>query len=256
MLLVLVVPGHDSWEHGRLAFERLQNRLQRRGAGAARAADEVPAHFVAFDVLRLAGADTSIWPYRRRRAALASLFAAQRLSAPWTLCPSTTDPDTVKEWLTWAAVGMEGVVFKQLDSAYQPPVRGWLTYKVRETTEAIVGAATGPLVSPRSVLLGGYDVQGRLQYAGRSTTLARSTGSAIAGHPAPAGPEHPWRGWSFFAGWGSRESLTQICSGGCAVVAPGWPVRSVFTGRGSRVGRRPRPRSGPLLSPCCVRAGV
>ncbi|MEV0239924.1 hypothetical protein AB0I06_08310 [Streptomyces sp. NPDC050674] len=50
------------WEHGRLAFERLQNWLQRRGAGAARAADETPAHFDAFDLLRLAGTDTTIWP--------------------------------------------------------------------------------------------------------------------------------------------------------------------------------------------------
>lgn len=31
---------------GRLAFERLQNRLARRGAGAVRAATEWPAHFV------------------------------------------------------------------------------------------------------------------------------------------------------------------------------------------------------------------
>ncbi|WP_246111632.1 hypothetical protein [Streptomyces hawaiiensis] len=31
---------------GRLAFERLQNRLARRGAGAAREAQEWPAHFV------------------------------------------------------------------------------------------------------------------------------------------------------------------------------------------------------------------
>ena len=55
---------------GRLAFERLQNRLQRRGAGADRAAGEWPAHFVAFDLLRLSGTDTTAWPYRRRRAAL------------------------------------------------------------------------------------------------------------------------------------------------------------------------------------------
>jgi hypothetical protein len=41
------------WDAGRLAFERLQNRLQHRGAGAARAAVEWPAHFVAFDLLRL-----------------------------------------------------------------------------------------------------------------------------------------------------------------------------------------------------------
>ncbi|WP_323187083.1 hypothetical protein [Streptomyces sp. NBC_00365] len=47
------------WGDDRLAFERLQNRLQRRGTAAARAADECPAHFVAFDLLRLSGTDTS-----------------------------------------------------------------------------------------------------------------------------------------------------------------------------------------------------
>ncbi|WP_328475881.1 hypothetical protein OHS71_01255 [Streptomyces sp. NBC_00377] len=55
---------------GRLAFERLPNRLARRGAGAARAAQEWPANFVAFDLLRLSGTDTTSWPYWRRRAAL------------------------------------------------------------------------------------------------------------------------------------------------------------------------------------------
>ncbi|WP_329600096.1 hypothetical protein OIE43_43825 [Streptomyces pseudovenezuelae] len=49
------------WENGRLAFERLQERLHRRGAGAARAADLWPAHF-AFDLLRLAGTDTTARP--------------------------------------------------------------------------------------------------------------------------------------------------------------------------------------------------
>ncbi|MFD8837959.1 ATP-dependent DNA ligase [Streptomyces griseofuscus] len=44
---------------GRLAFERLQNRLARRGAGAARAAQEWPTHFVAFDLLRLSGTETN-----------------------------------------------------------------------------------------------------------------------------------------------------------------------------------------------------
>ncbi|MEU6687753.1 ATP-dependent DNA ligase [Streptomyces sp. NPDC046832] len=196
------------WEQDRLAFERLQNRLQRRGTGAARAADQAPAHFVAFDLLRLSGTDTTAWPYQRRRAALESVFADRRLSAPWALCPSTTDADTVREWLTWAAVGMEGVVFKRLGSPYQPAVRGWLKYKVRETTEAIVGAVTGSLASPRSLLLGRYDDQQHLQYIGRTTTLARATGTAIAGHLTLAGPGHPWTNWTFSTGWGSRETLT------------------------------------------------
>lgn len=41
--------------------------------------------------LRLSGTDTTLWPYRRCRAALESLFAARQLSAPWALCPSTPD---------------------------------------------------------------------------------------------------------------------------------------------------------------------
>ncbi|MFI6093532.1 hypothetical protein [Streptomyces sp. NPDC051218] len=99
------------WDAGRLAFERLQNRLHRRGAGAAQAAVQWPAHFVAFDVTRLSGTDTTAWPYSRRRAALEQLFAERQLAAPWALCLSTTDPATVREWLTWAEVGMEGLVW-------------------------------------------------------------------------------------------------------------------------------------------------
>ncbi|MCX3291816.1 hypothetical protein OR263_34780 [Streptomyces sp. NEAU-H22] len=70
---------------------------------------------------------------------------------------------------------------------------------MRETTEAIVGAVTGSLASPRSLLLGRYDDQQRLQYIGRTTTLARATGTAIAGRLSPGGPGHPWPGWTFRA---------------------------------------------------------
>lgn len=196
------------WEAGRLAFERLQNRLHRRGSAAARASAEWPAHFVAFDVLRLSGADTTAWPYRRRRAALESLFATQRLSAPWALCPSTTDPDTVREWLTWGAVGMEGVLLKRLDDPYRPSARGWQKYKVRETTEAIVGAVTGPLSAPGSLLLGSHDADGRLQYTGRTTSLTKSASGAVADLLAPAAHGHPWTGWSFSAGWGTKKILS------------------------------------------------
>ncbi|MCX5336568.1 hypothetical protein [Streptomyces sp. NBC_00140] len=38
------------WEAGRLTFERLQQRMHHRGAAAARAAVEFPAHLVAFDL--------------------------------------------------------------------------------------------------------------------------------------------------------------------------------------------------------------
>lgn len=196
------------WEEGRLAFERLQHRMQRRGAGAARAAGEWPAHFVAFDLLRLNGNDVISWPYRRRRTALESVFSARQLTAPWTLCPSTTDQNVVNEWLTWGAVGMEGVVYKRLTEPYRPGVRGWLKYKPRETTEAIVGGITGTLPAPRTLLLGRYDTDGQLQYIGRTTTLTAAASHAIAPLLRKAAPRtHPWEGWSFSVGWGSRESL-------------------------------------------------
>lgn len=197
------------WEGCRLAFELLQGRLRRRGAAAARLAAVQPAHFVAFDLLRLAGQDVTAWPYWRRRAALEKLFAEQRLEAPWTLCPSTTDPDTATEWLTWTAVGVEGLCFKPLQGAYRPSVRGWRKYKVRETSEAIVGGVTGPLAAPRSLLLGRFDVEGRLlRYTGRTTTLSGTAGNALASLLTPARSAHPWTGWTFSAGWGTRESLS------------------------------------------------
>ncbi|MGI5414003.1 ATP-dependent DNA ligase [Streptomyces chartreusis] len=196
------------WESGRLAFERLQGRLQRRGAGADHLASMWPAHFVAFDVLRLEGADTTRWPYRRRRAALEDLFIEHELTAPWALCPSTTDAATVREWLSsWTAVGLEGVVFKRLDGPYEPSVRGWRKHKVRETEEAIVGAFTGSRAVPRTLLLGRYDTEGRLRYVGSSTTLPQAAGRALAPLLTAAGDEHPWTGWTFSGGWGSRETL-------------------------------------------------
>jgi ATP-dependent DNA ligase len=235
---------------GRLAFERLQNRLARRGAGAARAAEEWPAHFVAFDLLRLSGTDTPSWPYRRRRAALESVFAARRLLAPWALCPSTTEADVVHEWLTWASVGMEGVLFKRLDGVYEPAVRGWRKYKVRETTEAIVGAVTGSLAAPSSLLLGRYDDAGRLQYIGRTTALARAVSATVAGLLAPARPGHRWAGWSFSAGWGSRETLNVTLVEPELVVEVGVDIARDASGRWRHPARWHRAR--PDLSPADV----
>ncbi|MEU7306074.1 hypothetical protein [Streptomyces sp. NPDC007206] len=78
---------------------------------------------------------------------------------------------------------------------------------MHETTEAIVGAVTGALAVPGTLLLGRFDDCGRLQYVGRTTTLARTASGTVAGLLAPARRGHPWTGWSFSAGWGSRETL-------------------------------------------------
>ncbi|MEV7815524.1 hypothetical protein AB0P05_33150 [Streptomyces flaveolus] len=106
----------------------------------------------AFDLVHQGDTDLTGWPYERRRAALEALFADHRLEA-LTLCPSTTDPDVARRWLEWTAAGLEGLCFKLLDEPSRP-TRSWLKYKVPVTTEAVVGAATGSLAAPRTVLLG------------------------------------------------------------------------------------------------------
>ncbi|MEV5646215.1 ATP-dependent DNA ligase [Streptomyces flaveolus] len=196
------------WEGERLAFERLQQRLaRRRGAGALAAAQTWPAHYVAFDLPRLHGADLTAWPYTRRRTALEELFTEAGLSAPLTLCPSPTDADTAREWLTWTAAGLEGLCFKRLTEPYRPGARTWGKYKVRATADTIVGAVTGPLIAPRMLLLGRYDHAGALRYTDWTTPLSRAASASLATLLEPAGAGHPWAGRTFTAGWGSRDVL-------------------------------------------------
>ncbi|PAN00486.1 hypothetical protein CJI59_16835 [Streptomyces sp. Alain-F2R5] len=54
---------------------------------------------------------------------------------------------------------------------YRAGARAWGKYKVRVTTEAIVGAVTGTPAAPRALLLGRYDDTGRLRYTGRAVPL-------------------------------------------------------------------------------------
>lgn len=196
------------WAEERLAFERLQGRLNRTASGAARLAAQWPAHFVAFDLLRF-GAEGSLVgrPYVARRAALESLFAEHELGPPWVLCPSTTDPGVAEGWLSWSAVGMEGLVFKRLDQRYAPGRRGWRKYRARASTEAVVGAVSGSIALPRTVLLGRFDAGGALQYVGRTSVLPSEAARALAAQlTAPSGG-HPWTGWTFSAGWGTKQVL-------------------------------------------------
>ncbi|MGA5895114.1 hypothetical protein [Streptomyces venetus] len=60
------------------------------------------------------------------------------------------------------------------------------------------------------MLLGRYDAAGRLQYTGRSTTLSQAAGRAVAGELAPPRGAHPWKGWTFSAGWGTQRTLEVV----------------------------------------------
>ncbi|MCX4586351.1 hypothetical protein [Streptomyces sp. NBC_01481] len=163
----------------------------------------------AFDLLQHASTELLTWSYAERRAALESVFQGHGLQAPWALTPSTSDRALAEEWLTeWTAVGVEGLVIKGLDQTYQPGRRGWLKYRTRNTAEAVIGAVTGSVIRPETVLLGRYTTDGRFLLVARSTPLAPRLRAELGGGLlTPAGADHPWHDVHFTSHWGSREPL-------------------------------------------------
>jgi hypothetical protein len=122
--------------------------------------------------------------------------------------------------------------------------------KSHETTEAIVGAVTGPVAAPSGLLLGRFDDDGRLHYTGRTTPLARAESGTVAGLLAAARRGHPWTGWSFSAGWGSRETLNVTLVEPELVVEVGVDVARDASGRWRHPANLHRAR--PDLSPTDV----
>ncbi|MEU9005269.1 hypothetical protein [Streptomyces sp. NPDC048551] len=98
-------------EAGRLSFEALQRRAAAGARGAPALAARWSAYVVVFDVLQ-EGEELLARPYAEHRARLEALFADHALTAPWTLCPMTTDVTKAQEWLeSWTNVsGVEGLL--------------------------------------------------------------------------------------------------------------------------------------------------
>ncbi|MGW1769393.1 ATP-dependent DNA ligase [Streptomyces sp. NPDC002073] len=197
---------------GALSFEGLQRRAAARARGAAALVSSLPVFYVAFDVLQVDGQEVMHLPYADRRALLEALFTDHGLTAPWTLCPMTTDLAKAQEWLqSWTDVtGVEGLVCKPLTSKYLPSYRGWTKIRRRDTTEAVIGAITGTPTRPQLLVLGRYDRHGRLRAVGRPTALRPAVAAQVGEHLTAAGPGHPWEGVSFAASWRSRDVLDAL----------------------------------------------
>ncbi|THA29023.1 ATP-dependent DNA ligase [Streptomyces sp. A1547] len=196
-------------EAGRLSFEALQRRAATRARGARTPAARWPAYFVAFDLLQQDGQELLARPYVERRALLENLFSSRALTAPWTLCPQTTDLAKAREWLqSWTDVsGGEEILVKPLNSRYLPGYRGWTKIRRRDTTETIVGAIAGTLTRPQLLVLGRHDQNGRLRAVGRTVPLRPDVARQVAGHLTAAAPGRPREGVRFSATWGSRDVL-------------------------------------------------
>jgi hypothetical protein len=106
-----------------------------------------------FDVLAADGADLRFRPLVERRQLLEQLGLDWR--PPLQVSPATTDEATALEWATdYRPAGIEGVMVKAAMGRYRPGRRDWIKVKSRESSEVIIGAVTGPLTAPQTVVVG------------------------------------------------------------------------------------------------------
>jgi DNA ligase-1 len=126
------------WQDGRpLPFGALQRRIGRKTVGRKLLA-EVPAAFLAYDMLEQEGCDVRSAPLRRRRERLAALLAATATDG-LMLSPEVQAPD----WQTLCSLhgesrrrGVEGFMLKRRASVYQVGRRrgDWWKWKIDPLT--------------------------------------------------------------------------------------------------------------------------
>ena len=178
------------WNGDRLDFDLLQRRLVSARSGLASLAAAHPATFMVFDVLAVGDVDVRSRRLHERREILEDLSTSWR--PPLQLTPSTRDEQTARQWFAdYRPAGVEGLVVKAATGVYAPGRRSWVKVKSRETVDVIVGAVTGSLTRPETVVAGRVRY-GVLHIVGRTTPLNRRQAVELADALVPAGPGHPW----------------------------------------------------------------
>lgn len=173
---------------GRPDFGTLQARMHVARPSATLLRD-VPVMFLAFDVLYADDELVTALPYRERRAILESLTDVA--GPTWTIPPSFPGPGA-DILAASKAQGLEGVIAKRLDSVYYPGKRSdcWVKVKNMRTQSCVIGGWK-PGEGNRSgrigsLLLGVYDDDGALHYAGHvGTGFSQRTLADLGAQLAP-----------------------------------------------------------------------
>jgi ATP-dependent DNA ligase len=206
-------------DHG-LDFDALQMRLHPAASRVAKLALETPSAFVAFDAMAVDGEDLRQVAQHERRARLERLLA--RVEPPIHLTPMTRDPVLASEWLSrFEGAGLDGVIAKRLDAAYQPGKRAMFKIKHQRTADCVVAGfrwhKNGPGTHVGSLLLGIYDDQGKLHHVGVTSSFTWDKREALAKELEPlrenASERHPWGEWADWASMGAADASGQRLPG-------------------------------------------
>ncbi len=176
-------------EAGHPSFSRLQERMHVDSDSAARRrAQRTPVVYMIFDLLYLEGHSLLELSYDERRERLQAL---ELHGAAWQT-PAAHLGDGATLLAASARQGLEGLVAKRRDGAYEPGRRSphWLKVKNTRRQELVIGGWI-PGAGRRqerigALLLGHHDADGHLVYAGRvGTGFSERTLEDLARRMAP-----------------------------------------------------------------------
>ena len=188
---------------GVLDFDAMQTRLHPAESRVNRLAGEIPATFVAFDVLVWDGVERWSAPLAERRAAL------EELASAFVLSPASADRAEALEWLTsFEAIGLDGVIAKRRDAPYRAGDRSAVVkVKPEKTADCVVAGVRWKGDGQRrlaTLLLGLYDDDGELDYVG-SAAVAPTRHDELAELVLPLLRDAPERRFSEPNRWGGGE---------------------------------------------------
>jgi ATP-dependent DNA ligase len=167
---------------GAVDFDAMQMRLHPAESRIRRLSGEIPAEYVAFDVLLWDGEPLWERPLEERRARLEQVGAGFRLS------PCTRDLAEARGWLDrFEALGLDGAIAKRAGLAYLPGERGGMV-KVKEhkSADCVVVGFRWKESRDRiaTLLLGLYRDDGGLDYVG-TCAVAASRQAEVAARVLP-----------------------------------------------------------------------
>jgi ATP-dependent DNA ligase len=192
-----------------LDFEALLQRIHPAKSRVDLLAGETPASFVAFDLLALGHENLMGEPFGVRRGRLESALprppsdAREDHGSAVHLTPATDNHELAEEWFhLFEGAGLDGIVAKPLDGAYQPDVRAMMKIKHERTADCVVAGfrwhKSGGVVG--SLMLGLYDDAGTLQHVGVAASFPMKRRAELVEELAPYRAEdladHPWGSWA------------------------------------------------------------
>ncbi|MGI5244474.1 ATP-dependent DNA ligase [Dactylosporangium sp. CA-139066] len=191
----IIVIRRDTGEP-KLDFELLGQRIHPAASRVRLLAAQTPASYVAFDLLAIGEESLVAEGYAKRRARLVE--ALGDVKAPVHVTPVTTDIAVAQDWFErFEGAGLDGVIAKPADGAYEPGKRTMFKIKHSRTADAVVAGfrwhKDGPIVG--SLLLGLYDDEGRLHHVGVAASFTRERRAELVEELAQYREgivEHPW----------------------------------------------------------------